>query len=138
LFGAGLSAVFAFALYHLANAPPRPGPHTRSGPTASHAAAAAPSPAPAAPSAKPTSLASRDELVATARASIAAEDDGDESTGSDVLRTRDLKLAPGRSEQPAASSGRAKARAKAKARQRAKARAARKARRSQRISSFGE
>jgi hypothetical protein len=77
LFGAGLSAVFAFGLYHLANAPTRPGPRTRSGPTASYAAAAAPSPAPATPSASLPSLPSREEPVATARASIAAEDDGE-------------------------------------------------------------
>lgn len=41
VFGAGLSGILVFALYQLANAPPGPGAHTRSGPVVSYAAASA-------------------------------------------------------------------------------------------------
>lgn len=41
VFGAGLSGILVFALYQLANAPPGPGAHTRSGPAVSYAAASA-------------------------------------------------------------------------------------------------
>jgi hypothetical protein len=149
VFGAGLSGIFVFALYELANAPAGPGVHTRSGPAVSYAAASttlssatvntrepAGSAAPSGPSAslsnagvaRPAPATAADDArpaSTTATASIpndtaAVDDEGD------VLRTRDLKFASSRSERQA-TSARAKARAKAWSK-RSKARAARKAR----------
>jgi hypothetical protein len=159
VFGAGLSGILIFALYQLANAPPGPGAHTRSGPVVSYAAASAtvttaapsvrePAASPAAPSALsarlanggavrpvPSSPAVDDEPRATTRAASMPNDDGADgaSEGSEVMRTRELKFASNRSERQATTSGRAKAKAKGKAgSKRSKARA-RKARRSQRV-----
>jgi hypothetical protein len=162
VFGAGLTGILVLALYQLANAPPGPGAHTRSGPAVSYAAAsatvasaavsnaAASAREPAAAAAAPSALSARlsnggavrpvpnptvdDEPRATTRAASMPNDDGADGAneGSDVLRTRDLKFASGRSERQATSSGRSKAKAKSKSwSKRAKARAARKARRSQ-------
>jgi hypothetical protein len=154
LFGAALSGVFIFALYRVANAPPSPGMHTRSGPklavvaastsaasTSAASAAAGNASAvnagvssPSAASRVATTPAVEPEPLGTTRAAVASlsdEDGADDSprpgtTG--VLRTRDLQFAPGRSERQLASSGRAKAKGKAWSK-RSKARA-RKARRS--------
>jgi len=156
LFGAALSGVFIFALYRLANAPPSPGVHTRSGPTlaltaasssASSAAAGNASAvnaslsSPSAASRVATRPALEPEPLGTTRAAVASlsdEDDADEnprpSTTSAALRTQDLQLAPSRAERQLTSSGRAKAKGKAWSK-RSKARA-RKARRSKRNHDF--
>lgn len=134
LFGAGLSGIFVFALYQLANAPSRPGAHTRSGVAVSYEAASeAPHSSEPAAAAVPAPRAPTVSAPASASTTNAAETS---SADSDVLRTRDLKFAPTRSQRQATASAEAKARAKAA--RRAKARAARKARRSQHAQALAE
>jgi len=148
LFGAALSGIFVFSLYRLANAPA-----ISSAPAQSNASAASTAPSsrdgarlPAVPEADALPVPASRALTARAsdgasagappgndpsRDAAASERLGGDDAASDdssVLRPRDLRLAPSRSERQLTRSHRAKAKATSAAARKAKARAARKRR----------
>jgi hypothetical protein len=139
LFGAALSCIFIFSLYHLSSASTGPGAHSkvtaRVTPTDSPPAAAATplgvSPSPSSPAASnpaPARAASTPERGESPKATATPRDAEVARGADDVLRTADLQTVEStRSDPQLSRSARSRAKAKAWSAKKAKARASRRA-----------